>query len=150
MRKKSESKHYASNKSLLVEMQKYKNTCKWDEKGKFIEGSGYISQELGFMIQSIATKYASKGNFSGYTWKDDMIGDAILTCIKYMHNFKPERSKNPFAYFTQIIHNSFLNSIKKQKKHSKIKDSCYKRGHILNEGKQFSDKGINYELLKED
>ncbi len=143
-------KHYITNKDLLVEIKKYKKTCKWDENGKYIEGSGIIHEELAIMIMTIAKNFSTKPNFSGYTWKDDMIGDAVLTCIKYIHNFKVERPKaNPFAYITTICYNSFVNYIKKQKSHSKIKDICYNNSYKL-EGIELYDKGINYEILKKD
>jgi hypothetical protein len=76
----------------------------------------------------LAKRYSDRGNFAGYSWKDDMICEAVMTCIKYMHNFKTVNieNPNPFAYFSRIIHNSFLNYIAKQKTHRKIKDICYK------------------------
>ena len=50
-----------------------------------------------------------------------MIGDAIENCILYAHNFNPEKSKNPFSYFTQIIYFAFLRRIEKEKKQLYIK-----------------------------
>ena len=129
-----------TNKQLLPEIINYKKT-------------GVISEELGTMIFEIAKNFATKGNFSGYTYKQDMISESVLTVLKYMHNFDPNKSKNPncFAYFTTIIYHSFLNYIKKQKKHSKIKDICYKKISLLEED-NYSDyyliKAINYQVLR--
>lgn len=144
-------KHYVTNKDLVIEIMKYKETCRWDENGKYIQGSGVVHEKLGLMIMTIAKNFATKPNFSGYTWKNDMVGDAILTCIKYIHNFKLDgpRPPNPFAYITTICYNSFINYIKKQKNHSKIKDLCYNNAHKLNIY-ELSNKGINYEDLKKD
>ena len=50
-----------------------------------------------------------------------MIGDGIENCIQYAKNFDPEKSKNPFAYFTQIIYYAFLRRISKEKKQQSIK-----------------------------
>ena len=50
-----------------------------------------------------------------------MISDGIENCVQYIHNFDPEKSKNPFAYFTQIIHYAFLRRIQKEKKQLDIK-----------------------------
>ena len=50
-----------------------------------------------------------------------MISDGIENCVQYIHNFNPEKSKNPFAYFTQIIHYAFLRRIQKEKKQLEIK-----------------------------
>jgi DNA-directed RNA polymerase specialized sigma subunit len=106
--------NYVENDILLDELQKYKE-------------SGVMSEELGLAILTIASNYANKGNFSGYTWKDDMIGEAVLTCMKYIHKFDPEKYEkpNPFAYITTICKNAFLMYIKKQQKHSAIKDRLY-------------------------
>ena len=54
-------------------------------------------------------------------FRDDMISDGIENCVQYIHNFDPEKSKNPFAYFTQIIHYAFLRRIQKEKKQLDIK-----------------------------
>ena len=106
-----ENGYYVKNKDLIVEVIKFKE-------------DGVASEELGQMLLAIATKLSTKGNFAGYTWRQDMISEAVLTCIKYLRNFKPEKSQNPFAYVTQICKNSFKAYIKKQKTHSLIKDTC--------------------------
>ena len=54
-------------------------------------------------------------------FREDMISDGIENCVQYIHNFNPEKSKNPFAYFTQIIHYAFLRRIQKEKKQLDIK-----------------------------
>lgn len=110
---------YINNKNLLNEIHKFKETGKKTEK-------------LGKMLLLLAKRYSDKGSFYGYTWKDDMIGEAVLTCIKYMHNFDPTiENPNPFAYFSRIIHNSFLNYISKQKIHSNIRDICFKNLDLI-------------------
>jgi hypothetical protein len=79
-----------------------------------------VSPELGKMILDIAENLAKKGNFAGYTWKDDMVQDACMACILYMHNYN--KNYKPFNYITSICARAFINHIKKQKKHTKIKD----------------------------
>ena len=118
-----ENGYYVKNKDLIVEVIKFKE-------------DGVASEELGQMLIAIATKLSTKGNFSNYTWRQDMISEAVLTCIKYLKNFNPEKSQNPFAYITQICKNSFKAYIKSQNKHSVIKDSCYKYYEILVDGEQ--------------
>ena len=56
-----------------------------------------------------------------------MISDGIENCVQYIHNFDPEKSKNPFAYFTQIIHYAFLRRIQKEKKQLEIKTKIIER-----------------------
>jgi RNA polymerase sigma factor (sigma-70 family) len=137
----NKEKYYVRNKDLLPEIQSFKDT-------------GVISEELGLMVLRIATNYSSRGSFASYTWKEDMVSEAVLTCFKYMHNFDPSKQKNPnpFAYFTTIIHNAFINYIRKQNKHSEIKDICYKKAFVLGEelsGVHYTAKAINYQELRQ-
>jgi len=134
-------RYYVRNKDLLPKVEDYKE-------------SGVISEELGKMVFQIASNYSNKGSFASYTWKEDMIMEAVLTCFKYMHNFDPTKQKqpNPFAYFTTIIHNAFINYIRKQNKHSEIKDICYKKAFVLDEdlnGVHYTAKGIDYRMLRQ-
>ena len=59
-----------------------------------------------------------------------MISDGIENSLQYIDNFDPEKSKNPFAYFTQIIYYAFIRRIAKEKKQQKIKDKILKRSNI--------------------
>ena len=56
-----------------------------------------------------------------------MICDGIENCVRYIHNFNPEKSKNPFAYFTQIIYFSFLRRISMEKKQLEIKNKILEK-----------------------
>ena len=135
--------NYINNKNLLAEIKRY-----------IIDGEQ--TEELGRMLLLLAKRYSSKGSFSGYSWKDDMICEAVLTCLKYMHNFDVTVDKpNPFAYFSKVIHNSFLNYNSKQKEHSAIKDICYKNidfitpdGHSDSEYSFFGVCGIDYQAIR--
>jgi DNA-directed RNA polymerase specialized sigma24 family protein len=60
-------------------------------------------------------------------FRDDMISDGIENCVQYIHNFDPQKSSNPFAYFTQIIHYAFLRRIQKEKKQLEIKTKIIER-----------------------
>jgi hypothetical protein len=85
-----------------------------------------------------------------------MIAEAVYTCLRYIHNFDPIRfdKPNPFAYFTSVTKNAFLNYNNKQWKHSKIKDYCYNTFHLLHDIEDEDDnlklKGIDYTVLKDD
>jgi len=69
--------------------------------------SGVISDELHLMLFDMAKRVASKYRFYSYTWKEDMITDAYLRCIKYIDSYDISK-KNPFGYFTTIIHHTFF------------------------------------------
>jgi DNA-directed RNA polymerase specialized sigma subunit len=115
----AKKRNYVNNKDLLQALIDYK------KKVKEAEDQGdplpRIPEYIGECIFLIANRLATKPNFSGYTYKDDMISDGIENCIQYIHNFNPDKSENPFAYFTQIIWYAFLRRIQKEKKQMYIK-----------------------------
>jgi hypothetical protein len=76
---------------------------------------------IGECILKIANHLAFKPNFYNYTFKEEMIGDAVENAIQYLENFDPKKSKNPFAYFTQIMMFAFFRRITKEEKHAYIK-----------------------------
>ena len=85
---------------------------------------------LGSCFSKIATHLSYKPNFVNYMFREDMICDGVENCIQYILNFDPEKSKNPFAYFTQIIYYAFLRRIQKEKKQLEIKQRVLeKSGH---------------------
>ena len=86
-----------------------------------------ISNYLGDCFLKIATHLSYKPNFVNYMFREDMIGDGIENCVQYIHNFNPEKSKNPFAYYTQIIYYAFLRRIQKEKKQLEIKTKIIER-----------------------
>jgi len=86
-----------------------------------------IPNEIAEIFMNMAENYALKNNFRNIPYIDDMKDEAILTCIRYVDKFNPEKSDNPFAYFTSVIHNSFLTVINTEEKHNKI------RTEMLNE-----------------
>lgn len=118
------SVNYVENSMLYSLVVAYSEEFK-EYKRKLKEGleakRPSISPELGCMIYNISENLAKKGNFAGYTWKDDMIQDGCLACVLYLHNYNKDYP-NAFGYVTSICARAFINHIKKQKKHSIIKD----------------------------
>lgn len=80
-----------------------------------------LSDYIGMCFYKIAEHLSRKPNFMAYTYREDMIGDAVENCLQYVGNFDPAKSKNPFAYFTQIIYFAFLRRISKEKKQLYVK-----------------------------
>ena len=113
------SDHYVNNKELLEAMVVYRKKCAI-AKEKGIDPPR-ISNYLGDCFLKIATHLSYKPNFVNYMFREDMIGDGIENCVQYIHNFNPQKSSNPFAYFTQIIYYAFLRRIQKEKKQLEIK-----------------------------
>jgi len=136
---KKKSEHYVNNKELLeslivyrdkVEKSFYKRNGRSptrEDRSKSWEGKPPISDYLGECFLKIATHLSYKPNFVNYMFREDMISDGVENCVQYIHNFDPEKSKNPFAYFTQIIHYAFLRRIQKEKKQLDIKTKIIER-----------------------
>ena len=122
-RKRSE--HYVNNKEFLAAIVAYKDSIQLAEiRG---EDKPRITNYLGECFLKIATHLSYKPNFVNYMFKDDMICDGIENCVQYINNFNPEKSKNPFAYFTQIIHYAFLRRIQKEKKQLEIRQKIIEK-----------------------
>ena len=123
--RRKRSEHYVNNKEFLAALIDYRQLVAIAEtKG---EPKPRITNYLGSCFLKIATHLSFKPNFVNYMFKDDMISDGIENCVQYIHNFDPEKSRNPFAYFTQIIHYAFLRRIQKEKKQLDIKTKIIER-----------------------
>lgn len=125
MTKRKRSVHYVNNKDFLAALIEYKKAIA-DAEGRG-DPKPQITNYLGECFLKIATHLSFKPNFVNYIFKDDMISDGIENCVQYIHNFNPEKSQNPFAYFTQIIHYAFLRRIQKEKKQLDIKTKIIER-----------------------
>ena len=122
-RRKSE--HYVNNKEFLEALIVYRAKCaEAEEKG---EPRPRITNYLGECFLKIATHLSYKPNFVNYMFREDMICDGIENCVQYIKNFDPEKSRNPFAYFTQIIHYAFLRRIQKEKRQLDIRSKIIER-----------------------
>ena len=122
-RKRSE--HYVNNKEFLAAIIAYKDSIALAEARG--EAKPRITNYLGECFLKIATHLSYKPNFVNYMFKEDMICDGIENCVQYINNFNPEKSKNPFAYFTQIIHYAFLRRIQKEKKQLEIRQKIIEK-----------------------
>ena len=122
---RTKGKHYVDNKKFLEAMVEWKTKCeKAEENG---EESPPITNYIGECFLKIATHLSYRPNFINYTYRDEMISDGIENCLQYVANFNPEKSKNPFAYFTQIIYYAFLRRIAKEKKQSHVKNKSIEK-----------------------
>ena len=112
-----------------------------------------IPNYLGDCFLKIATHLSYKPNFVNYMFKDDMICDGIENCVQYINNFNPEKSSNPFAYFTQIVHYAFLRRIQKEKKQLEIKEKIIEKTGFENvfvsDGELTIDQMSEYNTIKD-
>ena len=124
-RTRKRSEHYVNNKEFLAALIKYredKEIALLQDKPKPV-----IPRYIGECFLKIANHLSFKPNFVNYMFKEDMISDGIENCVQYIHNFKPEKSQNPFAYFTQIIHYAFLRRIQREKRQLEIKNKILEK-----------------------
>ena len=121
----AKSKHYVNNAALLECLIEWKKNCAAAEKAK--QPKPKVPEYIGECLLKIANRLSTKPNFINYTYRDEMISDGIENCINYIDNFNPEKSNNPFAYFTQIIYYAFLRRIQKEKKQLEIKGKILER-----------------------
>ena len=114
-----QNEHYVNNKEFTAAVAEFNEKCKLAEsKGKT---PPQMSNYIGECIYKIATRLSTRPNIINYTYRDEMICDAIENCIQYIGNFNVEKSNNAFAYITQICYYAFLRRIQKEKKQVFIK-----------------------------
>lgn len=147
-KRKAQSEHYVNNKEFLVALVEFKQQCKVaKEKG---EKRPPISNYIGECFLKIATHLSYKPNFVNYMFREDMICDGIENCVQYIENFNPEKSSNPFAYFTQIIYYAFLRRIQKEKRQLEIKNKILlKSGYEQVFHSDDNDSSSDYNTIKE-
>ena len=125
MAKRKRSEHYVNNKEFLAALIRYQEDieiARLQDKTKPV-----IPRYIGECFLKIANHLSFKPNFVNYMFKEDMISDGIENCVQYIHNFNPEKSRNPFAYFTQIIHYAFLRRIQREKRQLEFKNKIIEK-----------------------
>ena len=125
MAKRKRSEHYVNNKEFLAALIRYRE----DREIAILQDKPrpVIPRYIGECFLKIANHLSFKPNFVNYMFKEDMISDGIENCVQYIHNFNPEKSRNPFAYFTQIIHYAFLRRIQREKRQLEIKNKIIEK-----------------------
>ena len=96
----------------------------WQNKNKASKRYIPITPFIQKSIWIIANKYSFDRKFINYPFRQDMVSEATIICLKYMGTFNPEKTKSAYSYFNQAIHNCFLQYIIKEKKQISIKETC--------------------------
>lgn len=120
--------HYVDNVKFLAEIKAYQKACRIAKEKK--REAPRMNEYLGECLLKIAQHLSFKPNFVNYTFRDDMISDGIENCLVYAHNFNPEKSSNPFGYFTQVIFYAFIRRIQREKKQTYIKYKLIERAMV--------------------
>ncbi len=122
---KRKKNHFIDNKEFYEALVDFKIKCeryKKEEKPK-----PQIPRYIGKCFLDIAEHLSMRPNFSNYMYRQDMVMDAVENCVLYWHRFDPEKSKNPFSYFTQVCWYAFIRRINKEKRQIEICDKIISR-----------------------
>jgi hypothetical protein len=138
---KKVTKNYINNADFLQALIDYKKKC--DEAIALGKPEPIVSNYVGECFLKISEHLARKPNFISYSFKEEMISDGIENCVMYFRNFNPEKSKNPFAYFTQIVYYAFLRRIAREKKQLYLKYKATEQYGVLDEGEMYEDEQGN-------
>ena len=141
--KAKQKPHYVDNKKFLEAMTDYKLKC--EKAAARNRRNPPVTNYIGECFLKIANHLSYRPNFINYTYRDDMISDGIENCLQYMSNFNPEKSNNPFAYFTQIIYYAFIRRIQKEKKQMLVKSKLIQNAGIENMMDQLAGDDTQYQ-----
>ncbi len=103
-------KYYLTNATLLPEVIRSKEL-------------GQITPKLAGMLKLLTERYSCHPNFIGYSFREDMCGEALVNLSRNALLFNPEKSSNPFAFYTTAIYHSFLQYLNTEKRHRNIRDA---------------------------
>ena len=128
---KKKAVHYIDNAKFLEAMKVWKEL--YNDAEEADEERPQVTNYIGECFLKIANGISYRPNFINYTYRSEMISDGIENCIQYIQNFDPEKSRNPFAYFTQIIYYAFLRRIQKEKKQLYVKYKSLENSQVMSE-----------------
>jgi len=114
------------------------------ETGEFCKDHGSMTRELATMFMKLCERYASRGNWRGYTYNEEMKGQALLHLVHIGLQFDESKSSNPFSYYTQSLTNSFTRVLNIEKRHQNIRDDIlelnnYNPSYTRQGGWQYGD-----------
>jgi hypothetical protein len=125
MGRRTTKENYVNNREFLDALMVYRQQVAAAKEAGLSKPK--VPNYIGECFLKIATHLSYKPNFVNYMFREDMICDGIENCLQYIDNFNPEKSTNPFAYFTQIIYYAFLRRIQREKKQLEIKSKILER-----------------------
>jgi hypothetical protein len=92
------------------------------KKGEFSKDHGQITNKLAMMFMKLCERYATRSNWRGYTYVDEMRSQALLQLSQVGLQFDESKSNNPFSYYTAVITNSFTRVLNIEKRNQNIRD----------------------------
>ena len=100
------------------------------DNGYFNKSGGKATNKLAMMWMKLCDRYATRGNVRGYTYNDEMRGQAILQLAQIGLQFDESKSNNPFAYYTAAVTNSFVRVINIEKRAQNIRDDILEMNNM--------------------
>lgn len=100
------------------------------EDGEFCKDHGMMTNKLAHMFIKLCERYATRSNWRGYTYNDEMRGQALLQLSQIGLQFDESKSQNPFAYYTAAITNSFTRVLNLEKKNQNIRDDILEQNGL--------------------
>ena len=100
------------------------------QNGSFNMTHGKATNKLALMWMKLCDRYGTRGNVRGYTYNDEMRGQAILQLAQIGLQFDESKSNNPFAYYTAAVTNSFVRVINIEKRNQNIRDDILEMNHL--------------------
>lgn len=123
--------NYIDNKEFLKALVAHRKAVRKAKREKLQKPR--IPEYVGKCFMQIAENLSHKPNFLHYTFREEMVSDAVENCVMYADNFNPAKSKNPFAYFTQIVYYAFIRRIQREKKQLYVKYKSTEMHGILDD-----------------
>lgn len=138
------SEHYIDNEQFKIALSEYADSRK--EALSLGLPTPPVSNYIAECFLKIARGLGTKHNFRNYSYLDDMIQDAVFTCLKNVKSFDPSRGTSPFSYFTQCVWYAFLGTIKMEKRKEQLKRDLFFRGDCDTYSTQVADEGGEFQL----
>ena len=113
-------KNYLNNADLLEQVRISKEKMK---NNPSLQPGECMTNELALMFSVLVDRYAQKPNWSGYSYLEELKGEAIVNLVNKWHKFDCDKYDKPFAYYTTLVERSFKGQIQKEKKPQKVKDA---------------------------
>ena len=138
---KKNNVHYVDNKKFYAEISAYLDKCtEYETAGKEIPR---IPNYIADCIYKICNGLSYKHQFINYSYRDEMISDALAACIKGIRVFNHHKYNNPFAFYTQIAWNAFINRINIEKKEQYVKYKSLENAKTSYDQHMFQDHDDN-------
>jgi hypothetical protein len=136
------SRYYINDDEYTAAMTEWRYKC--NEAKASGQERPPLPDYIGECVDKAANSMSKRHNYCGYSYVDEMIGDAVFHCVKYLHNFDPSKTNkkgkvSAFSYTNMIITRSFNNRIESEKKQQYLKYASY---NLMGGNEAFGDEVV--------